>query len=210
MRNAARICGSRLVAVALAVLPAAAAAGESRTTAAFKGNAIDEGTVTHSMRSGQSVLTLSDDFKVPEDSDAHWRVVDSKGMGYLLQRLSVKPDRVNRMIVVPQHVKDVSKVQIWDAGAETLLGEASFGSAVATRYNPASAKAMVKEGLAYDDTRMRPRDDATASGTTFVPLEYDDRSMRFRETQAQGRNPRGAKPAEQVEYDEKTMRPNEN
>jgi hypothetical protein len=103
-------------------------------------------------------------------------------------------------------VKDVMKVQIWDASAETLLGEASFGSAVAMRYNPASARAIVKEGLAYDDTRMRPRDDASVSGTTYQPVEYDDRTMHFRPSQGQGRNPRGA-PGEQVDYDDAKMRP---
>src|SRR5690348_15731136 len=99
MQNVTAICRSRLAAiVALALLPVSVAAGDA--SAAFKGQTINQGTVTHSMRSGQSVLTLSDDFNVPAESDAHWRVVDSKGMGYLLQRLTVKPDKVNRMIVV--------------------------------------------------------------------------------------------------------------
>ena len=57
---------------------------------------------------GRSVLTLSDDFKVPDTPDPHWQVVDSKGRTYLLQRLPVKGDKVNRSIVVPAYVPDVA------------------------------------------------------------------------------------------------------
>ena len=79
---------------------------------------------------GQNVLTLSDDFKVPDTPDPHWQVVDSKGRTYLLQRLPVKGDKVNRRIILPAYVPDVVKVQIWCAFAETLLGEADFEHAV--------------------------------------------------------------------------------
>jgi hypothetical protein len=180
MKTMSSMCRSRLVSVlaAVALLPTAAAAASGQTSGSFKGNKVNHGTVTHSLRGGQSVLTLSEDFKVPESSDPHWRVVDSHRTGYLLQRVVVMQDKVNRMIVVPQYVKDVAKVQIWDASSETLLGEASFGSPVAMQYNPASARAIVNEGLAYDNSRMRPRDEADLGGTGFPLLEYDESTMR--------------------------------
>jgi hypothetical protein len=74
----------------------------------------------------KDVLTLSDDFKVPETPAPHWQVADSKGNVYLLQRLKVKGDKINKSIIVPSYVQDVAKVQIWCAGTEVLLGEASF------------------------------------------------------------------------------------
>jgi hypothetical protein len=166
------------VLAAVVLLPTLAAAASAQTSGSFKGNKVNHGTVTHSMRGGQSVLTLSDDFTVPDASDAHWRVVDSHRTGYLLQRIVVKQDKMNRMIVVPQFVKDVAKVQVWDAFAETLLGEASFASPVAMHYNAASAKAIVNEGLAYDNSRMRPREDSDVSGTGYPLLEYDESTMR--------------------------------
>ena len=51
------------------------------------GAKVNGGTVTHMMKDGKHVLTLSDDFKVPDTPDPHWQVVDSKGQVYLLQRL---------------------------------------------------------------------------------------------------------------------------
>jgi hypothetical protein len=57
-------------------------------------------------------------------------VVDSCGNVFLLQRLQIKEDRLNRTIVVPDYIGDVVKVQIWCSWAETLLGEASFREAV--------------------------------------------------------------------------------
>ena len=44
----------------------------------------------------------------------------------LLQRLQIKGDGYNKRIVVPAYIRDVAKVQIWCAWAETLLGEATF------------------------------------------------------------------------------------
>ena len=195
------------VVAVIAMMPVAAAAADAHTSGQFAGAKANQGTVTHIVRGGQSVLTLSDDFKVPDAPDPHWRIVDSHGTGYLLQRVIVKPDKINRMIVVPEHVKDVAKVQMWCAFAETLLGEASFGSPVAMKHNAASAKAIDADGLAYDDSRMRPRDDAKIQGTgTYQPVEYDDSTMRPRE--ATGRKAQG-KGVEQVEYDDSKMRPAE-
>ncbi len=45
---------------------------------------------------------------------------------YLLQKLSIKGDKMNRKITVPKYVPDIAKVQIWCAFAETNLGEAAF------------------------------------------------------------------------------------
>jgi hypothetical protein len=63
---------------------------------------------------------------VPGTPDPHWQVIDSKGNTYLLQKLAIKGDKVNRSITLPAYVADVSKVQIWCAFAEVVLGEASF------------------------------------------------------------------------------------
>lgn len=189
---------------ALALLPATAAAADAQTSGTFKGDKVHQGTVTHTIRGGQSVLTLSEDFKVPEASDPHWRIIDSHGTGYLLQRVVVKPDKFNRMIVLPPYIKEVAKVQMWDAFAETLLGQASFGSPVAMRHNPASAKAIVAEGVAYDESRMRPRDDATVQGTGYQPVEYDDATMRPKA--AKGKEAQGPS-VDPVEQDESRMAP---
>jgi hypothetical protein len=102
----------------------------THTSSTFSGAKVNAGTVTHSKEANKNILTLSDDFKVPETPDPHWRVVDSKGTVYDLQKLAIKGDMINKRITVPAYVKDVSKVQIWCAFAETLLGEASFSQPV--------------------------------------------------------------------------------
>jgi hypothetical protein len=89
----------------------------------FHGKKVDGGTVACSHSPAGLVLTLSDDFVVPDAPAPHWQVVDSRGNAHLLQRLVVKGDALNRSITVPAHVPDVTKVQIWCAFAETLLGE---------------------------------------------------------------------------------------
>lgn len=99
----------------------------------FQGPKANRGHVTHSTRGGQSVLTLSDDFVVPDTPDPHWRVVDSNGNVYDLDKLKKKSllgDKFQKEIVVPGYVKNVSKVIIWCAWAEANLGEASFSSPV--------------------------------------------------------------------------------
>src|SRR5438445_6881620 len=111
---------------ALALVNSTAFADETHTSTRFQGAKANTGTVSHSVKDGKSILTLSDDFKVPGTPDPHWQVVDSKGNTYLLQKLSIKGDKVNRSITVPSYVQDISKVQIWCAYAEVLLGEASF------------------------------------------------------------------------------------
>jgi hypothetical protein len=101
-------------------------AQDMHTSTKFAGPKANTGTVTHSVMDGKNILTLSDDFKVPGTPDPHWQVVDSKGNTYLLQKLSIKGDKINRSIQLPAYVQDISKVQIWCAWAEVVLGEASF------------------------------------------------------------------------------------
>ena len=110
---------------ALTVLTAAGAM-QPQISSVFSGAKVNAGTVTWEKSGGQTMLTLSDDFLVPDTPAPHWQVVDSKGNVYLLQRLTIKNDGYNRTITVPAYVHDVAKVQIWCAWAETVLGEASF------------------------------------------------------------------------------------
>jgi hypothetical protein len=108
-------------------------AADSHTSSQFQGPKANKGTVTHSTKDGKSVLTLSDDFVVPDTPDPHWQVVDSEGNVYLLDKLKTKAflgDNFKKEIVVPKYVKNVSKVVIWCAFAEVNLGEASFSSPV--------------------------------------------------------------------------------
>jgi len=120
-----------IMAALVAAVPAVAA--DSHTSGQFQGPKANKGTVTHSNRDGKSILTLSDDFVVPDTPDPHWQVVDSKGNVYELDKLKTKAfigENYKKEIVVPSYVKDVAKVQIWCAFAEVNLGEASFNSPV--------------------------------------------------------------------------------
>lgn len=111
----------------------AVSAFAQHTSNQFQGPKANKGTVTHSTREGKSVLTLSDDFVVPDTPDPHWQVVDSDGQVYLLDKLKKKAfigDKYQKEIVLPSYVKNVSKVVIWCAWAEANLGEASFPSPV--------------------------------------------------------------------------------
>ena len=119
--------------VMLLVLVIGAAVGyaaDQVTSQPFTGTKVNGGTVTLTKDGGKTVLTLSDDFVVPGTPDPHWQVVDSKGNVYLLERLPIKGDKINKSITVPSYVPDVAKVQIWCAYAQTLLGEAPFAAAM--------------------------------------------------------------------------------
>ena len=108
-------------------------AQDMHTSSQFQGPKANKGHVTHSTRDGKSVLTLSDDFVVPDTPDPHWQVVDSDGQVYLLDKLKKKAllgDKYQKEIVLPSYVKNVKKVVIWCAWAEANLGEASFSSPV--------------------------------------------------------------------------------
>ena len=96
------------------------------TSKPFAGAKVNGGTVTHTKQGNAHVLTLSDDFQIPDTPAPHWQVVDSKGNVYLLQRLKIKGDKFNKTITLPAYIKDIAKVQIWCAWAEVLLGETSF------------------------------------------------------------------------------------
>ena len=119
--------------IMLLVLVVGAAGGyaaDQVTSQPFTGAKVNGGTVTLTKDGGKTVLTLSDDFVVPGTPDPHWQVVDSKGNVYLLERLPIKGDKINKSITVPSYVPDVAKVQIWCAYAQTLLGEAPFAAAM--------------------------------------------------------------------------------
>ncbi len=110
-----------------------AVAQDMHTSSQFQGPKANKGHVTHSTRDGKSILTLSDDFVVPDTPDPHWQLVDSDGNVYLVDKLKTKAfvgDKFKKEIVVPSYVKNVSKVVIWCAFAEVNLGEASFSSPV--------------------------------------------------------------------------------
>jgi|SRR6266480_1436785 len=133
---------SRILKVMFAVLVVTAlglsasgafAQGGSHTSSQFQGPKANKGTVTHSIKDGKSVLTLSDDFVVPDTPDPHWQVVDSNGTVYLLDKLKTKAfigTNYKKEIVLPSYIKNVSKVVIWCAFAEVDLGEATFTSPV--------------------------------------------------------------------------------
>jgi hypothetical protein len=127
-----------LASVAALAVTASLATAQSHTSKPFSGAKVNGGTVTHSMKDGKHVLTLSDDFKVPDTPDPHWQVVDSKGRVYLLQRLNVKSfgglvkDKLNMSITLPSYIQDVAKVQIYCAWAEAVLGETTFDAAMTT------------------------------------------------------------------------------
>ena len=127
--------GSAVRVVLLLAMTAAisAFAQDMHTSSQFQGPKANKGHVTHSTRDGKNVLTLSDDFVVPDTPDPHWQVVDSDGQVYQLDKLKKKSllgDKFQKEIVLPGYVKNVSKVVIWCAWAEANLGEASFSSPV--------------------------------------------------------------------------------
>jgi hypothetical protein len=135
IRNSIR---TGLLAVAAIAMTASLALAQGHTSTKFSGAKVNAGTVTHSVKDGRNVLTLSSDFQVPDTPDPHWQVVDSKGYTYLLQRLGVKnlggivKDKINQSITLPAYIKDVAKVQIYCAWAEAVLGEASFSAPMMT------------------------------------------------------------------------------
>ena len=131
--NKAMQCLLRALLMSGVMFTVSAVAQDAHTTGQFQGPKANKGHVTHSTRDGKSVLTLSDDFVVPDTPDPHWQVVDSDGQIYLLDKLKKKAllgDKYQKEIVLPGYVKNVSKVIIWCAWAEANLGEASFSSPV--------------------------------------------------------------------------------
>lgn len=128
-----KMAAAALIAGALGFGASSAFAQGSHKSSQFQGPKANKGTVTHSIKDGKSVLTLSDDFVVPDTPDPHWQVVDSDGNVYLLDKLKTKAfigSNYKKEIVLPKYVKNVAKVQIWCAYAEVNLGEATFSSPV--------------------------------------------------------------------------------
>jgi len=115
--------------VAALLMAVNVAFAQTHTSKPFTGAKVNAGTVTHSVKNGKNVLTLSEDFVVPDTPDPHWQVVDARGNVYLLQRLGVKSlggvarDRVNMSITLPDTIRDIARVQIYCAWAEAILGE---------------------------------------------------------------------------------------
>src|SRR5216110_1675549 len=78
---------------------------DAHTTSQFQRPKANKGHVSHSTRDGKSVLTLSDDFVVPDTPDPHWQVVDSDGNVYNLDKLKKKSfvgTNYKKEIVVPK------------------------------------------------------------------------------------------------------------
>ena len=122
-----------LLAVVLVLGLAAVPAFAADMTTPFTGKAVNGGAVTHEHVNGNHVLSVSADFQVPGSPDPHWQVIDTKGNVYLLDRLKLKDDKVNRSITLPAYIPDVAKVQMWCAWAEVVLGEASFNAPIAMK-----------------------------------------------------------------------------
>ncbi len=100
------------------------------TSTRFDGPEVLTGSVTAVRDTNGITLAWSDDFVIPMAPAPHWQVVDGNGNAYLLQRLQVANDRVNRTIRVPSHVRSVAQVRVYCAFAEVVLGEASFSTPV--------------------------------------------------------------------------------
>jgi hypothetical protein len=108
-----------------------AAKMDVHTSPQFQGPKANTGTVTHFVENGKSMLKVSDDFKVPDTPAPTWRVVDSQGNIYTLDAFKIKSgNKEKREVVVPSYIQNISKVQVYCAWAEVILGEASFSSPV--------------------------------------------------------------------------------
>ena len=108
------------------------------------------------------MLTLSDDFKVPDTPDPHWQVVDSKGNTYLLQRLGAKnlgglaKDRINMSITLPGLHQGRGQGADYCAWAEAVLGEAPFSAPLMTMNNDKCASRRVAPSGAQAGIRPGP------------------------------------------------------
>ena len=93
------------------MLTAFAAAQDMHQSSQFQGPKANKGFVTHSERDGKSVLTLSDDFVVPDTPDPHWRVVDSDGNVYDLDKLKKNGSWVCEERVQSDHLVRMGRSQ---------------------------------------------------------------------------------------------------
>ena len=120
-----------LIAMVAVGVTFAAKTGTSATTSQFQGPKANSGTAMFFHENGTAMLKVSDDFKVPDTPAPTWRLVDSKGNVYTLDAFKIKSgNNEKRQVSVPSYVHDVSKVQVYCAWAQVLLGEASFSSPV--------------------------------------------------------------------------------
>lgn len=119
-----------LAAVAMLTAGLALAADRTiHTSNMFAGPKANTGKVYHYYEGKQSMLRVSDDFRVPDTPAPTWRIVDSNGVVYTLDAFKIKGGE-KRQVNVPAFVKDIAKVQVYCAWAEVLLGETSFSSPV--------------------------------------------------------------------------------
>src|SRR5258705_11582234 len=105
---------------------AVAPAHQVEKTSPFRGVKANTGYATLTNVDGKRVLSVSDDFVIPNTPAPSWQVVDSHGNVYLLQQFRIKDNKTNRTITLPAYIPDVARVQVWCSFAEVLLGEASF------------------------------------------------------------------------------------
>lgn len=132
-RGAASVALVSVLALLALLVPAGADPGAGPAAVVskpFAGVKVNGGTVMVGKRGSQTVLTLSDDFQVPDTPAPHWQIVDRDGNAHLFNRLMIKDNVYNRTLRVPAFVNGVARVQIWCAFAETLLGEAAFEKTV--------------------------------------------------------------------------------
>jgi hypothetical protein len=113
----------------LAVSAVWAASMDNHTSSMFQGPKANTGTVSHSIENGKSILRVSSDFRVPDTPAPTWRVVDSNGTIYTLDAFKIKGGE-KREVEVPSYIRDITKVQVYCAWAQVLLGEASFSMPV--------------------------------------------------------------------------------
>lgn len=133
-RRLLQLAAVALIPLAGAPITTLAAGTDLAVSKPFSGPAVESGSVTVSRDGKQFRLTLSDDFNIhKEPPDPHWRVIDAQGNVYLLNKLNVKDDKVNKSIVLPGYIHNVARVQMWCSFVESVLGEAPFAKPVALR-----------------------------------------------------------------------------
>jgi hypothetical protein len=129
MKTTTRLFNVCAILALLAANTAFAADRTAHTSSMFAGAKANTGTAMHLYQGDQSILRVSQDFRVPDTPAPTWRIVDSNGTVYTLDAFRIKGGE-KRQINVPAYVRDIAKVQVYCAWAEVLLGEASFSSPV--------------------------------------------------------------------------------
>ena len=117
---------------------------DAHTSGVFHGVKVNHGTVTHSRKDGKTVLTLSDDFEMPQTPDPHWQVVDSQGRVYLLDRLTAKPSGMSPEMAMNMGMKDEMGMKKGEMGMKE-------GMAKKDRFN----KSIVLPGYVKDVVKVQ-------------------------------------------------------